>query len=65
MRLYHVEAECRPYGAQGKYEMKWFRNVPCREMTTQAGVEGVHTATGSAWDVLRVRTIVSTQGGEV
>jgi hypothetical protein len=60
-KLYDVEAECRPAGAQGVYEMKWFYRVPCDEMTTDAGIIGIHAATGSAWEIQRVRTICSMQ----
>lgn len=61
MDKYHVEAECRDYGAQGKYEMRWFHNVAMPEMTTHAAVEALHALPDHNLDILRVRTVTQTQ----
>jgi len=62
LKTYHCEVECRPVGAIGKFEMRWFYDVPLFEMSTGAAIDGIHHMTQGAWEINRVRTVTQSEG---
>lgn len=56
---YAVEAECRDANAHGKFEMRWFREVPLICMSPEAAIMALHEDHNLS--INRIRTITQEQ----